>query len=109
MKLPDADVVIALEPHVLGLRLLPTLAEFPRGHAFPLSELLALVAGDQPTPFPLANYPVSQRPEIRKALSEAWAWLIGSALVVPDNTYLGGIFKLAAHENLPLSQTLSAR
>ena len=34
MKLPDADVLIAWEPHELGLRLLPTLAAWPRGHAF---------------------------------------------------------------------------
>ena len=94
-SLLDADVLIALEPDELGLRLLPLLAHWPQGHAFQLSELLARVAGDQPTAFPMANYPPPQRPQIREALSEAWAWLAGAALLVPEYERGDGMLKLS--------------
>lgn len=106
--IPDADVLVAFEPDELGLRILPLLAKWPSGHAFQLSELLERVAGDRPSPFPMGNYPSSRRTEIREALSEAWAWLVGAALLVPDCNYSGGMLKLS-RKSRRLAQEPDAR
>lgn len=65
--IPEADVVVALEPDELGRRMLPLLANWPAGHAFGLTELLTRVAGDEPCAFPMGNYPPNRRAEIREA------------------------------------------
>lgn len=92
--IPEADVLIALDPDELGRRMLPLLANWPEGHAFGLDELLGRVAGDAPSAFPMGNYPPNRRVEIREALSEAWASLERDGLLVPDPE-LGGRLKLS--------------
>ena len=106
--IPDAEVLIAFEPEELGLRLLPLLANWPQGRSFQLSELLGAVAGDQQNQFSVGNYPPHHRAAIREALCEAWAWLEGAALLVPDYTYMGGMFKLSRRARL-IAQEPNAR
>lgn len=88
--IPEADALLALEPDELGLRLLPILASFPRpgtqlepGNFFP-----SIVGSDQSGSYP-GQYPPNRRGEITVALTEAWAWLEGQALLVRDPGWIG--------------------
>ena len=72
--IPDPDVVVALEPEELGLRMLPVLASFRSpgvtlqpGNFFP-----TIIGSDQSGGYP-GQYPQNRRGEIRTALIEAWA------------------------------------
>ena len=86
--IPEADVVIALEPYELGLRMLPALADFeatsqrlyPGKLGFRSFVDMTLGSGPQP----LSQYPQERRPEIEQAICEAWCWLEGAALIVPN-------------------------
>lgn len=68
--MPDADVLVALEPEELGLRLLPVLADWKRRHQ--LGPQLAL---DAFLDSAKAGYSSHRTGEITLALREAWAWL----------------------------------
>jgi hypothetical protein len=88
--IPDPDVVVALEPEELGLRMLPVLASFRSpgvtlqpGNFFP-----TIIGSDQSGGYP-GQYPQNRRGEIRTALIEAWAWLEGQGLLVRDPGWLG--------------------
>jgi hypothetical protein len=61
--IPDADVLIALGPDELGLRMLPLLAEWP-GHGNPteLNRFLPSIVGDGRSL--MGQYPPHRRPEI---------------------------------------------
>jgi hypothetical protein len=48
--LPDADVVVALEPDELGLRMLPVLATWPRFTNLSLNALLQHLIGNPQDP-----------------------------------------------------------
>ena len=41
------------------------------------------------------SYPAQHRNAIREALREAWAWLMGAALLVPHPRFDGGVMKLS--------------
>jgi uncharacterized protein (TIGR02391 family) len=89
--IPNADVLCALEPDELGLRMLPTLAEWhPRYRLYQSTQLglqafinVTLGAGPQP----VGQYPQERRVEIELAIREAWAWLEGSALLIKHPGY----------------------
>lgn len=87
--IPDADVLIALEPEELGLRLLPVLAAWPhQGNPMQLDRLLPSVVGDTRSRDHLGQYPLDDRtPQIEVALREAWAWLEGAGLLIQSSSY----------------------
>jgi hypothetical protein len=88
---PDVDVLVSLEQDELGLRILQVLAVWP-AHLQQI-EVGVFVNGA------IQGYgSTSKREEIRQAISEAWAWLEGQALLVSDPRYLG------AHTNRVLSR-----
>jgi uncharacterized protein (TIGR02391 family) len=75
--IPDAEVLVALEPDELGLRLLPWLAHMPVGNlqlAYAIRELQQEYSGRG----------VGQ---VEIAVREAWAWLEGAALLVQSPQY----------------------
>jgi uncharacterized protein (TIGR02391 family) len=75
---PDPDVVIALEPEELGLRILQVLVSWsPRlGNTIDVSVFTnGALSGYGGTP---------RRGEVRQAIGEAWAWLEGQALLLPN-------------------------
>jgi uncharacterized protein (TIGR02391 family) len=89
--IPDAQVLLALEPEELGAKILFLLRK--RGNnvirsqqSFLLSNLLGelwpgtypYVAGQQQP-----GYPQQQRDEINLAVAEAWGWLAAQGLLVP--------------------------
>jgi hypothetical protein len=86
--IPEADVLCALEPDELALRMLPVLAEWQPRNRLRQSVQLSLAAFLQ-TVFGLSGrpsdqYPVERTSEVDRAIREAWSWLEGSALLVSD-------------------------
>jgi uncharacterized protein (TIGR02391 family) len=73
---PDVEVLVALEPHELGLRILQVLAVLRPTGSTVLGDFLAatLPAFD--------NSP--RKHEVAQAIREAWAWLEGQALLIQD-------------------------
>lgn len=88
----DADVLIALEPEELGLRILPVLCAWERNRNFsPNITLSGLfqAANDIPDPSAIGGRTESRNNEIKLALREAWARLEGAALIIRDDRFLG--------------------
>lgn len=88
--IPDPSALLALEPEELGLRLLRAIAELTQGqrsNSISVNNFVLEVAtappygagGRNPRPYP----------EVETALREAWAWLEGAALLIPDGSYYG--------------------
>lgn len=74
--IPDVDVVCALEPDELGLRMLPVIAAWHQRHfgGFPtLHGILNIVREE---------YPAREAWRVEEPVREAWAWLEGSALLI---------------------------
>ena len=80
--IPDPDVVVALEPEELGLRMLPVLATWPRFSNLSLEALLQNLIGNPRAPDSVGQYPQNRRNEIAVAASEAWAWLENATLLI---------------------------
>jgi hypothetical protein len=86
--IPDAEVLIALEPEELGLRILPVLSHREHNRRIMMSRLdlngfLGAIAN--PTDhISYCEYPSNRMNDIELALREAWAWLEGAALLIPD-------------------------
>jgi uncharacterized protein (TIGR02391 family) len=85
--IPDPDVVVALEPEELGLRLLPVLASWPRFQELQLEILLHYLIGNSTAPAPSGQYPQNRRVEIAIAATEAWAWLENATLLIKHPPY----------------------
>ena len=86
--IPDPDVLHALEPDELGLRMLPALAtwqEQNRASEFTLETFLITVIGDGRGYH--GQYPPRQSASVEEAIREAWAWLEGSALLIKHRGY----------------------
>jgi uncharacterized protein (TIGR02391 family) len=82
---PDSEVLCALEPDELGLRLLPLLVNWREQHMSHLclrSVLEVWIGGRYP-----GEYTGTQRIGVEIAVREAWAWLEGSALLVVTTEY----------------------
>jgi uncharacterized protein (TIGR02391 family) len=89
--IPDPDMLLALEPDELGVRMLPVLAAWPRGSQLKVQSFLGITV----TP---GAYPGADHSQIRDALREAWAWLEGAAFLLRSSAYVG------AHEEKVLSR-----
>jgi uncharacterized protein (TIGR02391 family) len=89
--IPNADVLCALEPDELGLRMLPLLAEWQPSNPLHEAVQLGLQAVIDATlgsrTQPSGQYPEENRREIEQAIREAWAWLEGSALLIQHPGY----------------------
>jgi uncharacterized protein (TIGR02391 family) len=89
--IPNADVLCALEPDELGLRMLPLLAEWQPSNPLHEAVQLGLQAVIDATlggrAQPSGQYPEENRREIEQAIREAWAWLEGSALLIKHPSY----------------------
>ena len=70
--IPDADVLCALEPDELALRMLPVLAA---AQALTLGDFIIVVCGTRPNY--LGQYGVENTARVEQAIREAWAWLEG--------------------------------
>jgi uncharacterized protein (TIGR02391 family) len=83
--IPDADVLMALQPEELGAKLLFLLrkrAKTRLDQSFLLSNLLMELWPLNPPPFWQSPYQ-GRKNEINLALAEAWAWLVAQGLLVP--------------------------
>ncbi len=88
--IPDAQVLVALEPEELASKILFLLRKRADNairvqQSFLLSNLLGeLWPGTYPyMPGQQPPYPQERREEINLALAEAWAWLVAQGLLVP--------------------------
>lgn len=82
--IPDVDVLTALEPDELGVRILAVLRDWKAsGLEFELRSFLSATLNN-PT-----AYPQDKRQRVEEALREAWAWLEGAALLLPSPAYVG--------------------
>lgn len=91
--IPDAVVLISLEPQELGLRMLPALASWPdwQGSLDPRTFADFHARPDIPGQGQTLGgpYPLQYRAETRQAIREAWQWLVGAALLVPSPSQPG--------------------
>jgi uncharacterized protein (TIGR02391 family) len=87
--IPDGEILCALEPEELGLRMLPLLARWPEAHRsqpLVLDTLIVTAIGDHRG---YGNqYPAKNRGEVEIAIREAWAWLEGQALLIKHPGYM---------------------
>ena len=88
-SIPDAEVLLALDPAELGLRSLPFIGHLTRqsNKMLNVSIFVNAVIGDSYYATYGNEYPEGNRDELSRALREAFAWLEGAALLVqPDNS-----------------------
>lgn len=81
--IPDAELLLALEPEELGLKMLPVLSSGP--DQFTYNSFIDDIEFDHPRDG--RQYPTEFEDPIRQALREAWTWLEGQALLVPSRGY----------------------
>ncbi|MBW4091856.1 MAG: TIGR02391 family protein [Proteobacteria bacterium] len=83
--LPDPQVLCALEPDELGLRMLPVLATWHNQHMTQLSlasVLEAWIGGRYP-----GEYDGRHQVWVEGAVREAWAWLVGAGLLLATTEF----------------------
>jgi uncharacterized protein (TIGR02391 family) len=106
--IPDHEVLLALEPDELGLRMLPMFDRWPRHENLQLSTVLIIVVGHPQaiaqTPAAAGQYPQGPRTQISEAVTEAWYWLIGAALLLPDPQYSGGMMMVLSRRAKQLAK-----
>ena len=78
--IPDADVLLGLEPEELGAKMLFVLRETTKQS--PTFHLSHIEQGILQNNLNLPDYPREKHPEIIRAVNEAWAWLLAQGLVV---------------------------
>jgi hypothetical protein len=88
---PDGDVLVALKPEELGLRMLEVLAT-RNPHVSPIR--LGLFLSGALTGY--SSYP--RRDQIGEAISEAWAWLEGQGLLLQDPRYMPGDMRVLSRK-----------
>jgi hypothetical protein len=88
---PDGDELIALGAQQLGLRILQVLATWsPQIRQIRLGLFLEGA---------LTGYPRYPRPDqIGQAIKEAWAWLEGHGLLLPDPRYMQGDMRVLSRK-----------
>jgi uncharacterized protein (TIGR02391 family) len=86
--IPDADVLLALDPDELGLRILQVLQSLPHHmQQHEVGPFINSVIGHPQTPNSGA-YPAARRTDVQNAIREAWAWLEGQGLLLADPRYV---------------------
>jgi TIR domain len=94
--IPHPDDLIALPPGELGRRMLPVLLAWPHdGKQLQLVQFLPARAAVAPSQDHL-GYALDRRtPQIEIAVREAWAWLEGQGLLIPDTQFDHGVSMLS--------------
>lgn len=82
--IPDPEVLTALEPDELGLRMLPALISRPAHDPLSLFSFLRSLGEERSA----GAYPPRGRHEVERAVREAWAWLEGQGLLIEHPGYL---------------------
>jgi uncharacterized protein (TIGR02391 family) len=86
--IPDPEVVLALEPEELGLRILQVLGSWsPQLMQLELNFFINIEIGKPQNSVP-GLYPANQRVALADAVREAWAWLEGQGLLFPDPQHM---------------------
>jgi uncharacterized protein (TIGR02391 family) len=87
--IPDADVVLALEPEELGLRILQVVGSWAphMQQQLQLDTFINSVLGHPQTPNQVP-YPANLREALSEAIREAWAWLEGQGFLLPDPRFM---------------------
>ena len=99
----DADVLVALEPEELGLRILQVLVTWP---PFQNDQVCVTVF----VKGALQAFAATQRHSgIAQALREAWAWLEGQALLIQNPGYFGGELRVLSRKAQRLAEEPTAR
>lgn len=80
--IPDAEVLLTMEPEELGAKLIFLLQKQANQAPFILSNFILELWPSNPMPGQSTPYPAAQRGDIDLALSEAWSWLIAQGLLV---------------------------
>ena len=99
---PDGDVLVALEPKELGLRILQVLATWSP-HVSQMR--LGLFLNGALTGY--SNYP--RRDQIGQAIREAWAWLEGEGLLLQDPRYMPGDMRVLSRKARRLAKESQMR
>jgi hypothetical protein len=88
---PDADVLVALKPEQLGLRILQVLATYsPQINQIRLGLFLSgTLTG-------YSSYP--RQEQIGQAIRDAWAWLEGQGLLLQDPRYMQGDMRVLSRK-----------
>lgn len=98
----DEDVLVALEPEELGLRILQVLAEWsPRLNQIELGSFMNGALQSFPS--------TTRREEIKDAIREAWFWLEGQALLIPNPQYGGRDLFVLSRKARRLAKDQNAR
>jgi uncharacterized protein (TIGR02391 family) len=99
---PDEEALIALEPDELGLRIIQVIAEWPE-HMSDI-QLNSFINGA------LNGFRAAQHGrEIIRAIQEAWAWLEGQGLLIPDPKYISGQMRVLSRKARRLARDTNAR
>jgi uncharacterized protein (TIGR02391 family) len=86
--IPNGDVLVALDPDELGIRILQVLGSMPRHmQQHELKTLINTVIGHPQTRH-ASHYPAHQTADIESAIREAWAWLEGQGFLLPDPRFV---------------------
>ena len=80
--IPDVDVLCALEPDELGLRMLPALITWAEHDRLTLDNFVRLAAVVDSGPLLRSHYAIREGDRAAQAIREAWAWLEGAALLI---------------------------
>ncbi len=88
----EAELLLSMEPEDLGLRILPLLNFGPLEslHYSTVTALAEEKIGVRP-----AQYPGVDRYELKRALGEAFGWLVGAALIVQSDALNPTYFRLS--------------
>jgi uncharacterized protein (TIGR02391 family) len=85
--IPEVDVLCALEPDELGLRMLPALATWSHHDPLTLHNFVRRTAVVDSGPVLPSHYPLREGDRAAQAIREAWAWLEGQALLLEHPGY----------------------
>lgn len=96
------DVLVALEPDELGLRILQVLAAWS-------PQLIQLQLAGFLTGALQGFSSSKKQDEIRQAIQEAWYWLEGQALLIPDPRYMGRDMLVLSRKARRLAKDQNAR
>jgi hypothetical protein len=88
---PDGDVLVALKPEELGLRVLQVLATW--------SPQIRQIRLDLFLNGAMTGYSTHPGPDqIRQAITEAWAWLEREGLLLQDPRYMPGDMRVLSRK-----------
>lgn len=82
---PSGDVLVSLDPEELGLKILKVLASYRPNDFLSPGMLERRALGEEPMSRFSNPYQGASRDEISTAIREAWAWLHGTALLIPHS------------------------